>query len=367
MAEGTRPALAARAARLKAWLLQAALPIWWEAGADRVGGGYHDRLDLSGEPVIPGLKRARVQTRQAWSYVQAGRFGWHGPWRAASAYGLRFVRERLLRPDGLYRAEAAEDRVDLYDQAFVLLALSAATRAGDPDATGEAIALAERLEAFAHPLGGYRPLEGGPLDANSNMHLLEAFLAWRAVANEPRWSALADRQAKLALERLVDPADDALTERFDDDWSSPADRVVDPGHQFEWAWLLLGWDPDAGREAALRLLDIGEARGLSPARAVILALSGDLTVIDPVARLWSQCERVRANLLAARLTGDERRWEAADEAVSVLETFLSDVRPGLWRDRLLPDGTFVEEPALASSLYHVVGAVLALEDALGPS
>jgi mannose-6-phosphate isomerase len=36
---------------------------------------------------------------------------------------------------------------------------------------------------------------------------------------------------------------------------------------------------------------------------------------------------------------------------------------GLWRDRLLPDGTFVDEPAPGSSLYHIISAVSALDAA----
>jgi mannose/cellobiose epimerase-like protein (N-acyl-D-glucosamine 2-epimerase family) len=34
---------------------------------------------------------------------------------------------------------------------------------------------------------------------------------------------------------------------------------------------------------------------------------------------------------------------------------------GLWRDRLSVDDCFVEEPAPASSFYHIVGAAVALE------
>ena len=34
--------------RLHRWLLEEAYPLWWEAGADREGGGFHDRLSLRG-------------------------------------------------------------------------------------------------------------------------------------------------------------------------------------------------------------------------------------------------------------------------------------------------------------------------------
>ena len=36
--------------------------------------------------------------------------------------------------------------------------------------------------------------------------------------------------------------------------------------------------------------------------------------------------------------------------------YFEGLRPGLWRDRMREDGGFVEEPAPASSLYHIVVA-----------
>ncbi|HEX6866534.1 MAG TPA: AGE family epimerase/isomerase [Caulobacteraceae bacterium] len=38
--------------------------------------------------------------------------------------------------------------------------------------------------------------------------------------------------------------------------------------------------------------------------------------------------------------------------------------PGLWRDRMKADGSFIDEPAPASSFYHIVGAILDLDRAL---
>jgi mannose-6-phosphate isomerase len=37
---------------------------------------------------------------------------------------------------------------------------------------------------------------------------------------------------------------------------------------------------------------------------------------------------------------------------------------GLWRDRLNSDGTFVQEPAPASSFYHIVCAILEVDRAV---
>jgi mannose-6-phosphate isomerase len=41
--------------------------------------------------------------------------------------------------------------------------------------------------------------------------------------------------------------------------------------------------------------------------------------------------------------------------------YLETPTPGLWRDKLEEDGRFVEEPAPASSFYHLMAAIRQLE------
>jgi len=371
----TPPTLLAIRDRLAGWLVRDAYPIWWEAGADRIDGGFHDRLDLSGRPVA-GLKRARVQARQAFCFARAAEFGWGGPWREAMAHGLDFLTSRRRRPDGLYRAfvgggEAADEAVDLYDQAFVLLALAAAARVGDAEAADVAAGLLRRLPA--HPLGGFRGLGEGALRANPNMHLFEAALAWMEAGGGEIWRALAEGQARLALDRLIDPVTGALGEDFAEGWrapADPADRRVEPGHQFEWAWLLMRWSGMSGEPAALaaalRLMDVAEAAGADPARRVAInLLDGALKPLDGAARLWPQTERLKAALLAGQITGDDRWPTVAGEAAESLIPYLEVSTPGLWRDVLGSDGVFVVEPAKASSFYHLVVAIGELRGSMG--
>jgi mannose-6-phosphate isomerase len=116
-------------AELEHWLVSQALPLWWEHGADRLGGGYHDALCADGTPARRP-KRARVQARQSYVYAAAGALGWSGPWRKAMLHGLDFFLEQFQRPDGLFRPTAAageviaEDAPVLYDQAFALFAMA---------------------------------------------------------------------------------------------------------------------------------------------------------------------------------------------------------------------------------------------------
>ena len=359
------------AARLHRWLLDEALPLWWERGADPAGGCF-DRLNLDGT-VAASPKRLRVQARQAYVYALAAGLGWDGPAKPASRHALTQVMTHKC-DDGLFRTRPDEPApLDgmglLYDQAFVLLALAADRAAfGWRGQQRHADALVGALGPFAHVLGGYAEGPGlaEPLFANPNMHLFECFQAWTRAADDDRWRQRAAGLADLARTRLIDSATGAIGERFGANWrppTAPSERVVWPGHLYEWGFLLLD-RPGASladRAAALRLIEVSEAKGVDQSRGVaIFALDEAQAPLDRSARLWAQTERLRACARAAALTDDGSLWEATLQAIGALDAFLDTPTRGLWRDRMGPDGAFVDEPAPASSLYHIAGAIVEL-------
>jgi mannose/cellobiose epimerase-like protein (N-acyl-D-glucosamine 2-epimerase family) len=361
--------LEAWSARYRQWMFTGALPLWWSLGADHEHGGFREQLSLD-IAITHADRRMRVQPRQAYVFAEAGLAGWTGPWRQAVQHGLLEMRRRYQRPDGLYRSQLTDERkvkdetAKLYDQGFVLLALASAFRAGvTPEPVlAEAKALALRLtDALGHPEGGFREHEAQPFQSNPHMHLLEAALAWREAAPDPLWDGLAADLVQLALDRFVDPEGGFVREFFDENWR-PVGDIVLPGHQFEWAWLLARHDP-ALLPPAERLYAAG-ARGVDPIRhAVIDELSGALTPVRRTARLWPQTERIKAACLLSRLVparAEVYRADAADAARG-LWRYLEDLPVGLYRDTQDAAGAFAHEPAPASSLYHLWGAVAALQ------
>jgi mannose/cellobiose epimerase-like protein (N-acyl-D-glucosamine 2-epimerase family) len=191
------------------------------------------------------------------------------------------------------------------------------------------------------------------------MHLFEAALAW-IEAGESGFLPVARQVAELALARFIDPQAGCLREYFDADWrpaAGAAGDLVEPGHQFEWAWLLARWavlgDEPRAEAAARRLFAAGAAGVDAERQAAVAEIGVDLRVRDPRARLWAQAEYVKA----AALLGEEQHLL---RAANGLWRYLLRPRPGLWWDWQSPEGAFDPEPAPASSLYHIVGACEAL-------
>ena len=74
--------------------------------------------------------------------------------------------------------------------------------------------------------------------------------------------------------------------------------------------------------------------------------------------------RLKAALTAARVTGDQRYWSMARDAASSFLPYLASRVPGLWLDVQKPDGEILDSPAPASTFYHIVSDISALDDAL---
>lgn len=358
--------------QLKSWLLAAAYPMWWERGADHEAGGFHERLTLDGTPTGEA-RRARLHPRQIYAFGIARELGWDGPAETAVRHALDFFRAHYFRPDGLVRAGvdargvSVNETALLYDQAFALLGFAAAYAKLREESLREAAQALrhEIIGALFHGRGFDETLDRAPpLLSNSHMHLFEACLSWREL--DGGWDDIAANIVALAFDRFLDERIHAITELFSRDWTPLAGehgRIVEPGHQFEWAWLLLRWaavtsQPEIARRA-LQLVDTSELHVHARRQVAMnsLVIHGtSLIVRDANARLWPQTERIKANLQAAQMTGDTRYVGGAVRALQALRKYLEVPTAGLWRDTMSADGSFVIEPSPASSFYHIVCA-----------
>ena len=355
------------------WLVESAYPAWFRYGVDRERGGFHEALTLEGRPT-GDARRARLHPRQVFAFSHAAELGWRGPAEELVRHGITYFVDRYFRSDGLVRSSVdangvvRDETAVLYDQAFALLGFAAAfaTLRDERWRTAAHALHDEVIAAFGLPIGLDERLDHSPpLLANSHMHLLEACLAWRDL-DDKGWYDMGSRIVELAIDRMLHPRTHVITEFFNRDWTPLANdqgRLVEPGHLFEWGGLLLRWATrscDRNLEChALRLIEVAEHNAHTQRQVALdgLALHGDTLVVrDARARLWPQTERIKGLAAAARVTGDTRFVASATQAWRTLRRYLDVPTPGLWRDTMNVDGSFADQPAPASSFYHLVGA-----------
>ena len=365
--------------RMRTWLFDHALPVWSEFGIDRVNGGFFERLSHTAEGQLES-KRARVQPRQIYCFVEAGRLGWNN-WNEIVNAGMEFFLSKYITENGTSvgsvtpQGEIQDSRFDLYNQAFAIFAYGHVADT-TPNLRNRMIEKATLLldhlkDQYAHPEIGFE--EGNPRElpnrSNPHMHLFEASLVWESITGHKSWSDLADEIATLCLQRFIDQNTGALHEYFDGDWipvKSELGSSHEPGHHFEWAWLLLQWgqsrkDSDALIKAR-KLYEIGIRHGIDFQRnVVVLGLNEDLTVSAPTARLWSQTEWIKAAIMMARIAESRKEREFHERqigvGISTLSRFLDVRTKGLWKDKLDSKNIFVVEPVPASSFYHIICAL----------
>ena len=361
--------LSAELAQLRAWLLDAALPLWLARGIDHARGGFFEALDLRTRECAAPFRRLRVVARQIVVFSQAHALGVAGAEQAVRL-GLHFLQTHAALADGGYawRFNLAHEPVDrtrdLYDHAFVLLSFASAARLAGADTLRQpALALLSWLdERFAHPAGGY--LESLPpalpRRQNPHMHLLEALLAAAAVFGDAVFHSRAQALVALFDTRLFDTTSGALPEFFDDSLNparEDATFLVEPGHHCEWVWLRhqaaslgLAVPP----EVSTQLMAFVDRHAINPATGALFdALDSNGAVRAAGSRLWPQTERLRAEF--------RRGDPTVARQLQSVRALAAHLRPdGLWHERRLADGAFADMAAPASSLYHLAGAILAV-------
>ncbi len=352
------------AREVRDWTFGAALPLWAEAGLDRARGGYHEELTLSGAPAGAAFKRTRVACRQLYVFSHAVTLGWQAG-AAAADHGYDFlVRHARLEARGAWARRLDPDgRVidptpDLYDLAFVMFALAWRYRAsGERSALEHLHATLDFIEArMAAPEGYWHWLPAsGWRQQNPHMHLLEACLAAFEATNDERFLARARALVDLFRRRFFDGR--TLAEFFTDDWArapAPDGTLVEPGHQFEWAWILTQYARLADTpppSEAVRLVQFAESLGVDPVtRFTYNQVDETGAVRDGGSRAWPNTERIKGHLALEGAAHDA----AADDAVRLLFARHLNVAPrGLWVDLFDANGAPVSKTVPASTLYHV--------------
>ena len=355
-------------------LLWNAFDTWSGLAWDKDHGGFVECLTMDGTPDQQADRRVRVQARQVFSFARAMTMGWSDGESARELVeqGLNYLNTTCKHADGGwvhrvdYNGKALDQKRDLYDHAFIMMAGAAAF-----EATSKRSALAMAEEALAyidrtlkdHQHGGYFESEprSGLRRANPHMHLLEAFLTLHRATNDAAYLDRASQIVDLFEAEFFSPRENILREYFNDDWTpakAEKGHLFEPGHHYEWATLLAQHDNLTGRDTGSwrrRLIQTADIDGTDKASGLArnVALPNG-PPLDDKRRIWHQLEMFRARLWHPETAapGESDRLFSA-----ISEVYFKPMPEGLWLDETDASGNPTSETIPASILYHLVTAL----------
>ncbi|ADH91554.1 N-acylglucosamine 2-epimerase [Ancylobacter novellus DSM 506] len=366
----------AQATDLSAWLKGRFIPRWVERTCRPGLRGYVEEYRASEQwQPLPSEHTTMVTGRLVYTFSMAYRFDKAPGTLRGAEHGLAFLLDSCRLTTGHFAHRVGSDgrvvdpRGDLYDLAFVLLALggySAAT--GKTEVLTVAEEIAVRLDSeWLDPLGGYREPSGAELLRLQypQMHLFEAFQMLAAADSNGGWLGRAERIVDLAA-RLVDEHG-AIDEWFGPQWDAvePKRRQREIGHHFEWAWLLFVYATKTGSTRAThlawRLFDFGlKAAGVpatGPDQTIPNSIDAWGTFTSARRPFWPTVELAKASLAAATLDGkNDRRTLAARS----LETVLSqiDQNNDTWINEIEFHSLNICASLPTRTLYHIIPCLI---------
>ncbi|MEA1647640.1 AGE family epimerase/isomerase [Nitrospirillum sp. BR 11164] len=360
------------------------LPLCRDRFADTAHGGFHERLDPAESPLPLGYKRSMVQARQLYVLAHGALLGDRSG-QSAAERGYDFLVRHFwddrnggwffkAQPDG----QPLDASKDFYGHAFVLFGLAYAHAAfaapGALTLAQETWALMrDRLAMPALADGGWGGLaEGASADwvpngatrrQNPHMHLLEALLALHEVTGDSAWLSEATAVIRLFQARFFDATTHTLGEFFTQDWRPDpiTGHIVEPGHHFEWAWLLDRYVDQGGDASVLPLADAlfdkAVAHGFLPDGGIMDQMDPQGAPVLRTRRIWPVAEAIKAALSQARRHHGTSAGDAAEALAQRLMTHLQaaflDLASGRWIETQDETGAPTMRDLPGSTPYHL--------------
>lgn len=377
--------------KVSRWLSELDYSGLLEQSAGRIA--VAERFDWNGRAIDPGYRRVRVIARQLYVLCQAALDGNQVAASLAAPVAETLMTEafgsngqfvsRLSR-----EGEILDATPDLYDIAFGLFAMAWWYRLSGDD---KALAIAEQSiahvrGALSSPAGtGYVWRISQPLRhaQNPHMHLFEATILLAQFAERDSFAFFAHELFILTEAKLFDVENGTLAELFDDNWKpcgTTEDRGivrVEPGHHYEWVWLLHRYANLAGIGRAAEIADelyaFARRHGHHPTTDLVLdAVATNGAVLCADLRIWPNTEFLKAQVAMRERwgapSGVGRGYGDLDVAANVDRIFryyltasefgpARELKRGFWIDYLQADAVTPKcDHVPASTLYHIVFA-----------
>jgi mannose-6-phosphate isomerase len=359
------PSTLTLAATLRDHFTRVVLPLWR-------GPGFNTALNLPYEafsaenhgPLPADRYRAMACARQLFVFSQAG--------DAAHAHvlfdSLRHTFQDTRHGGWFYSVDAQgaplDTTKDLYTHAFVVFACAEyGARFGHRDALEVVHRTSELIQsrfaagddlfnaALTADFGG---VTGTPIQ-NPLMHLIEAWLAARHATRDNAFDTALRRLAGAVARHFVHVPTGCIAEL---PVGAPGNRL-EPGHQFEWFWLIRQagtlFEASGLDESLARAFSFARQHGVDPhSGGVCAALDETGRIKDATQRIWAQTEYLRA--LASH--DDPAALAALPRQIEFFrQRFL---RPQGWFECKTAAGDVVRADMPSTTPYHLATAYEAL-------
>ena len=304
------PELTALFSNVQQHFLNVIVPLWQGPGWNADMALPYEALDAAHQPLPPQRYRAMACARQLYLFSSLIGVVDNAEGRAAALFrSLQRHFHDAEHGGWFYSIDAQgkplDQRKDLYTHAFILFACAHyRAKSREPLVESTLNAALEIIgRRFATGDGLYEAcldrdwitLQTGPLQ-NPLMHLAEAFLATLAVREDaPTQQALLELCTAMH-KQFVDPQHGVLMEKP----LGAVDNWYEPGHQFEWYFLLessallRGSKLHAALERAFAFTEQFGVEQPSGAVRAMLDLQLDGRPKDSTQRIWAQAEYLRA-------------------------------------------------------------------------
>ncbi len=355
-------------------------------------GGYFQNFKDDGSVFDPGQRHLVSSCRMVFNFCKAFELFGDADYRNTAKHGLDYIRERHWDParEGynwtLGDGHVADDQTNhCYGLAFVMLSASAAHEAGLDGAETDIERAWSIMETrlWDASIGLYADeatADWSSTDAyrgqNANMHSCEALIAAFEATGEERYLERAYDLARLVTIDLADKSDGLIWEHFTSDlsidWEYNRDDPQNlyrpwgfqPGHQTEWAKLLLTLNGHRSEEwmveRAVQLFDRAlETCWDDEHGGILYGFAPDGTICDPDKYFWVQAESFAAAARLFRQTGDQKYSEWYRRIWQYAWGHMIDHEYGAWYRVLTRDNRkYSDEKSTAGGKcdYHTIGA-----------
>ncbi|MCF2902591.1 AGE family epimerase/isomerase [Pseudoalteromonas sp. OFAV1] len=290
----------------------------------------------------------------------------------------------LIKQDESGAVTVLDDTNHCYGLAFVLLANAVALKAGISDCKNTISQVWDLLEQYY-----FEPQHNAYLDEqnadfshaddyrgqNANMHLCEALLMCFEATNETRYLKRAKQLAETFTVKLAAHSQQFVWEHYNKNWQIDLDYNKDdpqhlfrpwgfqPGHQTEWAKLLLilhrhidePWLVTRAKSLFDETLSIAWDRQHG---GIFYGFAPDKQICDSDKYFWVQAESLAAAALLADATNDESYWQWYEKIWLYSWQHMVDHQYGAWyRILSAQNQPYSDEKSPAGKTdYHTMGA-----------